>query len=66
MDQVSGLLPPLGLEEVVEVEGHVFGTGATRRIDLRRKMEKRVRDLNRDDMPPTLVQWDDSPSLVTS
>ena len=34
VDQVPGLLPPLGLEEVVEVEGHVFGARATRRVDL--------------------------------
>ena len=34
VDQVPGLLPSLGLEKVVEVEGHVFGARATRRVDL--------------------------------
>ena len=34
VDQAPGLLPPLGFEEIVEVEGHVFGTRATRRVDL--------------------------------
>ena len=34
VDQVPGLLPPLGFEKVVELEGHVFGARATRRVDL--------------------------------
>jgi hypothetical protein len=35
MIEVSGLLSPLGLEEVVKVVDHVFGAGATAWINLK-------------------------------